>query len=381
MLGNKPKLRARAAAVMAIAGLAAVAGGCGRDDGESAGKSSAANCPSDARWTQAEVTKAAGFDFEPTYAVPKCHDEYTVSFLNVLDSNDYYHQLGQGMKDAAKFYGVELLYVDLNAQFADTAAKFEQIAPLSPAVVGTLANPQDAVLLQRTKANRAKMLLLLESFSQPPTKADSLKLAAPEGYLDPYAEAGAVNGEMLARETQERQKGPWKGKDVILVTMGTDPPTPTGSARADEAEKAFSKLVQPADVVRLDMGADITGDGASKMAGVIQSHPGAVFVVAPLNDEAAATAAQTINARAKGRGITAGLGGDAVARAALRNDRTGTFIGMTYVPVMYLGWSWIQAAIAVEQGEQFSSAKSPPVTWVDKANYDETFPKRLFPDG
>jgi ABC-type sugar transport system substrate-binding protein len=357
------------AALVAVLALAVVAAA-------SAAQRSATACTSKAKWTAADINKVAVFPVTPVYAVPKCHASYTFAFLNLDDSNPTFHDVGVALKAAAKFYGVKLLLVDLKSNTASTANAYEQLVPQHPSVVGTVVNPQDGVLFQRATANGAKELLYGTSFANPPTPTYHLA-----SKVDVYTLAGAMVGNKLGLEAKKRLTGAWKGKKVILIEAG-QANFQVVVNRENAAEAAFTKLVKPSEIVKFDTNGD-TATTQQKTTAVIQSHPGAVFVVAPLNDEVALGAAQAINLSSSPKnGIVAGLGGDQIGRNAIRNDKNGVFLGTAFVAVQPASWNWIEAAIALVNHHRFTL---PPagsnLNWIDKTNIAKKFPAGQFPNG
>jgi ABC-type sugar transport system substrate-binding protein len=356
-------------ALATVCALAVVAGA-------TAASGSKAACTSRARWTAAEINKVAQFPVHPVYAVPKCHPQYTFAFLNLDDSNPTFHDVGVALKAAAKFYGVKLLLVDLKSNTASTASVYQQLVPQHPTVVGTIVNPQDGVLFQRAQANGAKELLYGGSFANPPTKTYALN---PK--VDVYALAGQMVGNKLGLEAKKRLAGPWKGKKVIFIEAG-QANFQVVVNRETAAENAFKKLVTPAEIIKFDTNGD-TATTQQKTTAVIQSHPGDVFVVAPLNDEVGLGAAQAINLSGNPKnGIVAGLGGDQIGRNAVRADKNNVFIGTAFVAVQPASWNWIEAAIALQQHHRFTLPPSGSnLNWVDKTNIAKLFPASLFPNG
>ncbi len=333
-------------------------------------------CPSKARWTPAEINKVANFHVNPVYAVPKCHPKYVFAFLNLDDSNPTFHDVGVGLKQAAKFYGVDLKLADLKSNTASTANVYQQLRPFHPTVVGTVVNPQDGVLFNLVRADGGNELLFGGSYADPPTHTYQLKSSK-----DIYVAAGELVGQKLGQETQKRQKTTWKGKRVILIEAGQSN-FPTVVNREDGIERGFKKYVNPAEVIKFDTNGD-TATTQQKTTAVIQSHPGAVFVVGPLNDEVGLGGAQAINLSGDPKsGIVAGLGGDEIGRNSIRNDKNGVFLGTAYVAVQPRSWNWVEAAIAIMQHHRFVL---PPfgseLTWVDKTNIAKLFPKSRFPNG
>jgi ABC-type sugar transport system substrate-binding protein len=341
-----------------------------------AGTSGTAACTSKATWTSAEINKVATFHVDSVFKVPKCHPRYTFAFLNLDESNPTFADVAVGLRQAAKFYGVKLLLADLKKDTASTASVYEQLAPQNPTVVGTVVNPQDGVLLQRAQAHGAKVLLFGGSYANPPTHTYMLKST-----VDVYALAGGLVGKKLGTEAKKRLAGPWRGKSVIFIEAGQSN-FPTVVNRETAAEQEFTKLVNPAEIVKFDTNGD-TATTQQKTTAVMQSHPGAVFVVAPLNDEVGLGAAQAFNlSSSPSSGIVAGLGGDQIGRNAIRSDTNHVFIGSAYVAVQPRSWNWIEAAIAIMQHHRFTlPPPSSTLTWVDKTNIDKIFTKKLFPNG
>jgi ABC-type sugar transport system substrate-binding protein len=333
-------------------------------------------CTSKARWTAAEVNKVANFKVSPVYAVPKCHAKYTFAFLNLDDSNPTFHDVGVGLRAAAKFYGVKLLYADLKGNTSNTATTYQQLRPFHPTIVGTVVNPQDGVLFNLVRADGGNELLFGGSYANPPTHTYQLKSSK-----DVYVAAGQMIGRKLGQEAKKRQASTWKGKDVILIEAGQSN-FPTVVNREDGIEKGFRQFVKPKEVIKFDTNGD-TATTQQKTTAVIQSHPGAVFVVGPLNDEVGLGGVQAINLSSNPRnGIVAGIGGDEVGRNAVRNDKNHVFLGTAFVAVQPRAWNWVEGAIAIMQHHRFVL---PPfgseLTWVDKTNIAKLFPKGKYPNG
>jgi ABC-type sugar transport system substrate-binding protein len=336
----------------------------------SAAATAPAECDPSETYTAEEVASGAEPWTVPViFDVPKCFDEPpTLAYLAFDLSIPILVEYNDGVEDAAEFYGVELLVTDLSANTADTLNRYEALTARDPDVVGTMINDADTALNERTQADGRILLLSGPSFSDPPADAPSVYP------VDIDAEMGTEVGAMLGEEAEARLADEWSGRNVVFIGVGDDD-NPIVKLRTDSALAAAREHVdiEDDDVVRLDTDGDIT-NAQNMTLDALTAHPDDVFVIAPLNDETGVAAAQAVrDARRQSDAIVVLHGGGAFARDAIRNDTDDLIVGAIFQNAYAEGWAWVQAAIALQLGEEFEPlyTEHPRIT---PENVDELFP-------
>jgi ribose transport system substrate-binding protein len=354
-------MRLVAAAVPAL--LALALGACGT--GDDGGGAAAENCEGDARYTAEEVREAAGPTgrVEPVYAVPKCPEKrYKLAFLNPGKNVPFFQAWSEGMRDAAKFYGFELFETDLQLKYEDTVTQYQTVSARQPDAVGTLTTAGPAL---KARTDQAGIPLI----------PIDIPIEGNEYYFGiPNEKVGRMGGELLAEQAAEKLEGKWQGRDLKFVQVGDNTCEPCNIRVNSALEAARETLDIPdGNVIKLLRTEGLGDKAQTAMRDALTANPDAAMLVIGINDGTGVGALQA--AKASGRTddvLVATLGADEQARDALRNDTTGAFAGAVDFNPYAEGWTWVEAAVAVLEGEKFEPYDVSDI--VTKENVDELFP-------
>lgn len=302
---------------------------------------------SGAVYTAAEVSAASGaYKVTPIFAVPKkLPQKYTFAFINPAQSYPYFAAWQQGMKAAAKFYGVNLETADLNFQYQNSLSAYQQLELKNPTVVGTGSGPMNAPLYNAITKNGAKIVLIDATYKNVPNF----------GVND--VKVGQLAMQLLQKPAQQKLAGAWKGKRIDVVGMSA-PNCPPCDARVKASFAEATKLLNiPSshDYFVVPPGQDPTTSAQSTFSEWLTAHPNDEALVVSYADEpviGAINAAKADNRTGDVLGVS--NGGDPVGQAALRtsSDRGMLVAAIDYQPYQE-GWNWIEAAIAEELGKPF----------------------------
>ena len=92
-----------------------------------------------------------------------------------------------------------------------------------------------------------------------------------------------------------------------------------------------------------------------------------------LNDEAGVGALQAVKAAGRAQDtLMVSLGADELGRDTMRNDKDGVYVAMVDFNPWAEGWCWVEAAIAIAEGEKFSAYLTSRI--VTPENIDQLFP-------
>lgn len=353
----------RLAGATAVALAAAVLGACGSgDDGDAA---SAADCSGDERFTAAEVQQTVEPEHRvtPIYEVPKCLEEkYKLAFLNPGKNVPFFQSWSDGMRDAAKFYGVELFETDLQLKYEDTLNQFQTVSVRQPDAAGMLTTAGPALKARTDSANI-------------PLIPIDIPIEGNEYFHGiPNDKVGAMGGELLAQAAEEKLAGEWDGRNLVFVQVGDNTCEPCNIRVNSALEAARETLDIPdGNVVKLLRTEGLGDKAQTAMKDALTAHPDDVMLVIGINDGTGVGALQA--AKAAGRMddvLVATLGADEQGRDALRNDASGALVGTVDFNPYAEGWTWVEAAIAVLEGEKFGEYDVTDI--VTRENVDELYP-------
>lgn len=354
----------RLAAATAAALMALALGACGSGDDDGDGGAAAA-CSGDERFTAEEVQQGAGPDHRvtPVYAVPKCLEEdVKLAFLNPGKNVPFFQSWSEGMRDAAKFYDVELFETDLQLKYEDTLNQFQTVSVREPDAVGTLTTAGPA-LKARTGAANIPLIPI------------DIPIEGNEHFHGiPNEKVGAMGGEVLAEAAAEKLAGDWQGRNLVFVQVGDNTCEPCNIRVNSALEAARETLDIPdGNVVKLLRTEGLGDKAQAAMKDALTAHPDDVMLVIGINDGTGVGALQA--AKASGRTddvLVATLGADEQGRDALRNDASGAMVGTVDFNPYAEGWTWVEAAIAVLEGEKFEPYDVHDI--VTRDNVDELYP-------
>lgn len=298
-------------------------------------------------WDPADVIPATGPEAcVPVATLPKeMSEEWVLGFINVLKSHPYHGTVAKGVEAAAKFYGVG--YLDGDTAGAGGTAAIEMGNTLlldNPHVIGIIGQGPDT----------------RDPIAQSAYDAGAIFLSVDSGRSEwsPYvygigdARSGKAAGAIMVEGLKKRIADDWEGKELFFVEL-------THSAIAICLDRTGSLR----DVVVAEFGIDeehiLQADGA---AGVDQTaylldqltaHPDAAFAftgcwdgmaIAPYN------AAKEAGRESDLMMVT--MGGDQTPAEMLYCKPQGFYGYLEFQPFCE-GWSWVETAIAILEGERF----------------------------
>lgn len=316
------------------------------------------------RFTQEEVTAATGDKaVVSVYAVPKTlKKKYTLAFINPGQSIPFFHDWSLGMNAAAKLYGVDFLETDAQLKDDQIIVQFETIAIRNPQVVGTLTTSGPAL---KARADALGIALIPIDI---PIEGNPYYIGVPN------EQTGAKGGEILAAAAKAKIDGDWNGRNVVYVglTESTCEPCETRThSGLDEVRKTID--ISDDNVIWLDTNGR-TELAQTAMTDTMTAHPNDVFIMLGMNDECGVGALQAVQAAGRSNeALLVTLGADELGRDAMRNDTSGIYVAMVDFNPWAEGWCWVEAAIAVAEGESFSPYQVSRI--VTPENINQLFPK------
>jgi ABC-type sugar transport system substrate-binding protein len=346
-------------AVAAVAAMTVSVAACGNDTKGSAGSGPAG---AGGRWTAQEVAAAVAPNrVTPVYEVPKSlKKKYKLAFLNPSTSYPFFASWSDGMKASAKFYGVELIETNLDFKYDQAVTQMETIAVQKPDVVGS--QPWDLGFETAATNAGAKLLLL-----------DNTAIGVPSLGI-PDSQAGVTGADELVKAVQAKRNGAWKDRDLVFVGLDAPNCLPC-RARLDAALAQFSKTI-PVDKDHSTIVQNPPGqDYINVMTDLMTAHPKSVFAIISFGDDPVIEAVQALTTGGRAAdGLGVMLGAATTAQEALRKDNAGVFVGALDFNPFQEGWNWVEAAIALAEGEQWKPYEVS--TFVTKENVDKLYPAK-----
>jgi ABC-type sugar transport system substrate-binding protein len=330
--------------------------------GSTGGSTSAA--ADGATFTAAEVAAASGsYHVKPLFAVPKkLPKKYRFAFLSPGLSYPYFATWSAGMKDAAKFYGVDLDEADLNFKYDTQLDQYKQLAIKGPQVIGS--QPMNDATYSQAQRDGAKVLLIDGTFKDAPHL----------GVNDD--QVGKLSVDTLVPAAQAKMSGAWKNRKVDVVGL-TSPNCPSCDARVKASfTEAESKLGIPAanTTMLTPQGQDPTTSAGSTFNDFLTAHPKDALLVVSYGDEPIIGSINAAKAANRGGDVLAvSNGGDSAARLALRDtSNKGILVAAVDFQPYAEGWNWVEAAIATAMGKPFQTFSVGQV--LTAANVDKLYP-------
>jgi ABC-type sugar transport system substrate-binding protein len=313
-------------------------------------------------WTPADIAKVAKANgvapFSLVYAVPKNTKHYKLAFIHLNQNNPYMIAWAQGMKAAAKFYGLSLILADAQDKLDTETDLYDTLNAQHPDAVG--AHPGNAVIAQKAAANH-QPFITIDGYG---TGGLGRRIGVPD------KKVGEVAGKLVADQAQALLKGAWKGKQVYYIGLGVPgcPPCETRVHVAYDTSKSMVKYAGSAFITEY-----ATPDVGQKfMVDQMTAHPNGVFVIVPLGDESLIGVLQALkNAGRLNSAIAVTVGGSVTGRGFLRTYPKTVFAGIDFNPFGE-AWNWVAASIAALQNHRYSEYN--PTTILTPQNINQYYP-------
>ncbi len=298
-------------------------------------------------WDPAEVSAATGPEAcQPVATLPKEFDEeWVLSFIHVLKSHPFHGTVAKGMEAAAEFYGVELVEGDTAGSGGTAVIEMANTVLLEePNVIGLVGQGPD----------------VRDPVAQAAFDAGAIFLSIDSGRSEwsPYvygigdARSGLAGGELMVEGLQERMAGDWAGRELFFVEFTASSIAicldRTGSLR-DVVVEAMG--LDEEHVLQADTAAGV--DASAFLLDQLTAHPDGVFAftgcwdgmaIAPYN------AAKEAGRESDLMMVT--MGGDQTPAEMLYCKPEGFYGYLEFQPYCE-GWSWVETALAILEGEHF----------------------------
>ncbi|WP_432970466.1 sugar ABC transporter substrate-binding protein [Dactylosporangium sp. CA-233914] len=333
-------------------------------DGASTGSGSSDSALAGATYTAAEVAAATGtYKVRPLFAVPKkLPKRYRFAFLSPGLSYPYFATWSQGMKDAAKFYGVDLDEADLNFKYDTELNAYQQVAVKQPTVIGS-GQMNDATY-NAAKRDGAKIVMIDGSFK------DVVHFGVDD------EQVGKLAIDTMADQAKAKMTGAWKGRNVLVAGITAASCTPCDTRVKASFADAETKLGIPAanTTMLTPPSQDPTSSAASTFTDFLTAHPHDTVLVVSYGDEPVIGAINAAKAAGRKDDVLAvSNGGDSAARIALRDpSNAGILVAAVDYQPYAEGWNWIEAAIATTMGKPLAPYVVDRV--LTAANVDQFYP-------
>jgi ABC-type sugar transport system substrate-binding protein len=339
--------------------------GCSAGDTQEGSSDSAGTTASTATHTAADVAAATGtYKVKPLFAVPKTlPKKYRFAFLNPGLSYPFFATWSDGMKDAAKYYGVDLDEADLNFKYDTQLDQYKQLAVKQPDVVGS--QPMNDATYNQARQDDVRLVLIDGSFKD-----------VPHFGVDDQ-QVGALAVDTMTAAAKAKMSGDWKGKKVLVAGL-TSPNCGPCDARVKAAfARAGTELGIPAanTTMLTPQGQDPTTSAGSTFNDFLTAHPDDAVLIVSYGDEPVIGAINAAKAANRDGDILAvSNGGDSAARLALRDrSNAGVLVAAVDFQPYAEGWNWVEAAIATAMGKPFDKFSVGRV--LTAANVDEFYPE------
>lgn len=335
----------------------------GSDPGPPAAGAEAGISPA-GTFTVADIAAATGaYHVKPIFAVPKTLPKtYRFAFLSPGLSYPYFATWSAGMKDAAKFYGVDFDEADLNFKYDTQLDQYKQLAVKQPDVVGS--QPMNAAVYNQARQDGTKLVLIDGTFNDVPHFGVDDELV------------GKLAIQTIAPAAKAKIDGAWKGRKVQVVGLTAPNCAPCDVRVKASFAEAGSALGIPVTTTMLTpQGQDPTTSAGSTFNDFLTAHPNDAVLVVSYGDEPVIGSINAAKAANRGDDVLAvSNGGDSAARLALRDpSNTGILVAaLDYQPYAE-GWNWIEAAIATAEGKPFGTFSVGRV--LTTANVNTYYPK------
>ena len=150
--------------------------------------------------------------------------------------------------------------------------------------------------------------------------------------------------------------GDWADRPIVVVGLTMQGCQPCD----DRVDGAFAVLKEslPSTATFTKLYTDDNvADAQTKFTDVITANPGAVFIVAGLDDEVAGGAFNAIRAAGlEESAAVASIGGDVLAVSNISKKSPAYVASVDAIPYCE-GWNWVEAALALSNGDEFTPYK------------------------
>ncbi|MET9270936.1 sugar ABC transporter substrate-binding protein [Kribbella sp. NPDC003557] len=298
-----------------------------------------------------------------TFQHPRFTTLSIVKDLNPGLSYPYFATWSDGMKAAAKYYGVELDQADLNFKYDTQLDQYKQLAVKMPDVVGS--QPMNDATYNQARQDGVKLVMIDGAFKD-----------VPHFGVDDQ-QVGTLAIDTMAAAAKAKAAGAWKGRKVVVAGLTSANCGPCDARVKAAFARAESALGIPAanTTMLTPQGQDPTTSAGSTFNDFLTAHPDDAVLVVSYGDEPVIGAVNAAKAANRDGDILAvSNGGDSAARLALR-DRSNAGIlvaAIDYQPYAE-GWNWVEAAIATAMGKPFETFRVDRV--LTAANVDQFYPE------
>jgi ABC-type sugar transport system substrate-binding protein len=298
-------------------------------------------------WTPEEVIPNTGPEqCVPVATLPKTlSDDWVLGFINVLKSHPFHGTVFKGIEAAAEFYGVGVIDGDTAGAGGTAAIEMGNTLLLdNPNVIGIIGQGPDT----------------RDPIAQSAYDAGAIFLSVDSGRSEwsPYvygigdARSGKAAGELMVEGLTEKMAGDWAGKELFFLEFTHSAIAicldRTGSLR-DVVVAAFE--IDEDHILQADGAAGV--DQTAYLLDQLTAHPDAAFAftgcwdgmaIAPYN------AAKEAGRESDLMMVT--MGGDQTPAEMLYCKPEGFYGYLEFQPFCE-GWSWVETAIAILEGERF----------------------------
>jgi ABC-type sugar transport system substrate-binding protein len=297
-------------------------------------------------FTAAEVDEASQpWGCKSVYDVPKSAAGTKLAFINPGPADPYVAAWSAGMKDAAKFYGVELKEGFLgNYDFAKLVDTYRSVSAFDPEIVGALADDASGKALEAaTKADGRKLIFI-----------DTLVNDIPQIGLE-NVEGGEIMADELQKKIEPLLEGEWADKEIVVVGVTSEGCVPCDE-RVEGAFKKLQEFLPEGPKVKYITAREkvATLDAVQRrMTDTITANPDANFIVAAQDDPSGGGAFNAIRqADIEDRSLIASIGGDNLAVENLLKGSPAYVASVDAKPYCE-AWNWVEAALALKDGQPF----------------------------
>ena len=322
------------------------------------------------KWTADDVKNATGKDqCTPVAQLPKTFKQpWKLAFLQPNKGNPFWGAVGQSMANAAKFYGVDFTEIDSAGDATKYPDLLETALLKKPNVIGNGGSGPETYEALAARAQEVGTTWL--GFDNGPSAYSPYTYGIPDNF------AGKTGAELLIKGVEDRQKADWKGKEVFFIEF-THKGIPACVNRTGGAVQAFKSHFKLDDkhVLLVDVA---TGQSAADgIKAVLTAHPDGVFGLIPCWDGLGIDAYNAAKDAGREKNILmVTLGGDKPP-ADLLVTKPMSYYGYVEFQPACEGWSWVETALAIQEGVPFQPYQTRRVT--TQADIDARY-KELYGD-
>jgi ABC-type sugar transport system substrate-binding protein len=284
------------------------------------------------------------------FAVPKTLPEhYKFGFILEDAGAPFFQDWEAGMKAAAKFYGVTMIFAD---QGGGQPPHDERLPGLFTTLhlqgINLIGSQRTTPALQDAAKTAGLPLIGLDASELLP---GMLHLGV-QGTV-----AGELAGEYLGPIAKQKLAGPWKGKTLYYVELSDATCDPCVQRVAGGLAGLRKYVSVPTSHVLVGNEAVQPEGDLSYTTNVLTAHPNSVFVIIGLDDESELGGMEALaQAKRVSDGIGVSLGCD---QTGIKAIQSGTFTGalvscLNFSPYAE-GWAWVEAAIATVLHKPFGN--------------------------